>query len=62
MLDLRRAVVFAAKVREYSMLSDIDPKLFGEIVKGAEDSDKPEEMLNEAGLLELETWMNKHMP
>jgi len=57
MLDLKRALCFAAKVREYSCLTDIDPRLMGEIVKGAEDSDKPEEMLNEQGLKELEDYM-----
>jgi len=57
MLDLQRALCFAAKVREYPNLTDIDPKLMGEIVKGAEDSDKPEAMLNELGLKELEDYL-----
>lgn len=57
MLDLKRALCFAAKVREYPNLTDIDPKMMGEIVKGAEDSDTPEAMLNEMGLKELESYM-----
>ena len=57
MLDLQRALCFAAKVREYPSLTDIDPKLMGEIVKGAEDSDEPQQMLNEQGLKELEDYL-----
>ena len=57
MLDLKRALCFAAKVREYPSLTDIDPKLMGEIVKGAEDSDEPQQMLNEVGLKELEDYL-----
>jgi len=57
MFDLKRALCFAAKVREYPNLTDIDPKLMGEIVKGAEDSDEPQQMLNEQGLKELEDYL-----
>ncbi|MEA3222373.1 MAG: hypothetical protein U9P49_04310 [Thermodesulfobacteriota bacterium] len=56
-MNLKRALCFAAKVREYPSLTDIEPKLMGEIVKGAEDSDRPEAMLNEQGLKEIEDYM-----
>jgi hypothetical protein len=60
MLELQRALALAAKVREYNELADIDPKLLGQIVKGAEEEEGPLKMLNEAGLKEIEEWTKKH--
>lgn len=60
MMKLENALAFAAKVREYNKLTEIDPKLMGQIVKGAEESDQPLTMLNEQGAAEVEEWIKQH--